>query len=101
MSQLPNPGDLAYIVRDEPSCKENIGAVVLVCEDQTTHEGYLPADPGEVWCVASRPIACLDRDWKKMYSLPGERFTIYRTWLRKIAGPSVSTEVLRDEGVPA
>lgn len=100
MSDLPNPGDLAYIVREVPACQENIGEVVTVCENQSTPDGYDEADPGHVWVTCKRPLAGL-RGWSKLIVEPGEPCTILRVWLRKIAGPSTPTETTTDLEVTA
>ncbi len=102
MSNLPDPGDLAYIVREDPACQENIGKVVTVCLDQSTPEGRFQIDKGWVWCTATQSLACIDgRTLRKDWSVPGEPLAIHRTFLRRIAGPSVMDSLTTDREVTA
>lgn len=93
MSRYPNPGDLAWIAREFPDFKENIGAVVQVLKDQTplaielarfgTFEGQV------VFVCEHRELLAFNGNTNRTSRAPkGTRLWIERTWLRRIGGPS-------------
>lgn len=75
------PGDLAYVI-----ASENVGAVVEVeCASDAFDDGS-PA-----WrCTSRSPLKTIGRKTGKR--LVGTKFRVRDSWLRPIAGPSVTEE---------
>lgn len=106
MSQLPNPGDLAWIAREGPGREENIGAVVHVLRDQTPNaDEFARFGPltGEVVFVCEvRELLAFNGKTGRVGRAPkGTRLWVDRTWLRRIGGPSADAEAFSTTEEPS
>ncbi len=106
MSQLPNPGDLAWVAQELPSFKENIGAVVQVLKDQTPNAGEVehcsPLEGLVVFVCEHRELLASNGNNGRISRAPkGTRLWIDRTWLRRIGGPSAQAEAFATTEEPS
>jgi len=106
MSQLPNPGDLAWIAKEFPLCQKNIGAVVLVLKDQSPTPAEIAAfgafEGQVVFVCEHRELLAFNGNTRRVGRAPrGTRLWIDRTWLRRIGGPAPEPEAIATTEEPS
>lgn len=102
MSQLPNPGDLAWIAREGPGREENIGAVVQVLKDQRPICGEVMHPGAMVFVSEHRDLLVYLVNSSSVVRIPkGTRIWSDRTNLRRIGGPSAEAEAFSTTEEPS